>query len=217
MTSEVCLTFEDIQTHLQGFNVAKIKTGYFYGDQDHVILLAEASSNYGEGRWLVKYKDGFSYAEPQLFNLLYANCHTFVNGQTLDDGTVMNPEKALELSKTGDLSLPKPATPRRAQSKRKTSTASTVVPGEMLKDNKRRRKSKTEILPSKIDPAEIAVRGGKNYLRPVSHDKYVNTVITDEQRDQKQLDLREVEDVFQAIEVQFYNTDGSTFELDTFI
>src|SRR5688572_16278780 len=105
MTTDVFLTFDEIQTHLQGFNVLRIKTGYFYGDQEHVILLAEAVRHdpYGtqEGRWLVKYKDGFSYVEPQLFTYLFANVHNYINGQTLDDGTVMNPEKAQELGKAG--------------------------------------------------------------------------------------------------------------------
>jgi hypothetical protein len=210
--SGITLTSKDVQIHLDGFNIERTKKGYLYGEEDDVLFLVEAlREENSEGRWLVKFKDEISYVAPKLYGLLASNVHAYVNGQTLEDGTVMNRDKAAELSTAGCEEVKAPS---KKETKRKRVEDSCNAIQENKK--KRRRRATDNAFPVKLQ--DVAVRGGKlvqekNYVRPQQQTKFVNTKITDEERDERETENRKYEDLFQEVPVLFYPEEGSPFSL----
>lgn len=211
--SDIALTSRDILLHLDGYNIERTKKGYLYGEEDDRMFLVESvNSENQDGRWLVKFRDEVSYVSPALFVLLWTNVHLYVNGQTLEDGTVMNRDKAAELCATGTEEVKPPA---KKETKRKRVEDSSNA----IQENKRKRvrRKTADTFPNKLQ--DVAVRGGKlveekNYVRPQPQTKWVNTRITDEERDSRAVKNREDEDLFQNVPVMFYPEKGSPFSLE---
>lgn len=95
MDSEV-FSFDEIYPLIQGCIVKDTKRGYFGGLEDHIMYFVEAYEPQKgveppAGRWIVKYNSEMSYVSPALYNTLYKFAMHEVLGQTMADGTALNP------------------------------------------------------------------------------------------------------------------------------
>ncbi len=242
---DVHMTSRDLQIHLSGFGIVRTKKGYLYGDEKQMLFLTEGKPEEDgvDGRWLAKYSDEISYVSPKLFQLLFVNTHPFVNGQTLEDGTIMNPEKAAEISKTGGEYVPRKTVKQTKQQKLEEENTQ----GNPIVTNKRKRaqrKSTGKRVPKKQQSTlqDVAVMGMKVEFPPPppsnmsqdqkkclkAMDTYCKKKKNKEEREEeedvyvnmiltdedKQDEEERQEEDFENAEVLFYPTEGSPFALE---